>query len=201
MKKVLISQRRDPVDNRDEVRDGMDVRFASMVYDMGFLPIPLCSDLYNAEGYLEALQPDGILITGGNDIGEQPKRDMLEIRLLDYAKDQKIPVFGICRGTQIINHYLGGTTLPVNGHVATNHTLLGDWAERKGYLSVNSYHNFSITQESIAKELEILAFTEDGVIEALKHKELPWMGIMWHPERELSLQLIDKELLTQHLNN
>jgi gamma-glutamyl-gamma-aminobutyrate hydrolase PuuD len=200
MKKILISQRRDPVDNRDEVRDGMDVRFASLFYEMGFLPIPLCSELYNAEGYIEALKPDAILISGGNDIGEQPKRDMLETRLLDYAKDQNIPVFGICRGTQIINHYLGGTTRQVKGHVATNHVLVGDWAKRKGYSKVNSYHNFSITKDSIAKDLDALTFTEDGVVEAIKHKELPWMGIMWHPEREPSLVENDKKLIFEHLN-
>ena len=100
MKKILISQRRDPIEGRDEERDGMDVRIAKIFFDLDFLPIPLCSELYDAEGYIEAFTADAIFINSGNDIGEYPQRDQLETRLLDYAKAKQIPVFAICRGTQ-----------------------------------------------------------------------------------------------------
>ena len=186
MKSILISQRRDGVPNRNEERDGMDVRFASIFYELGFLPIPVCSELYDAVGYIEALKPDAILLSGGNDIGEQPKRDALEVKLLNYAKDNGIPVLGICRGTQIINQYLGGTLLPLSGHVASNHVLLGDWA---------------ITKDTISDKLKILAYTEDGSVEVIQHKYLPWYGIMWHPERETILQENDKKLLFDILNS
>lgn len=199
MKKILISQRRDSVPNREEVRDGLDVRFATIFFELGFLPIPLCSELCNADGYIEALEPDAILISGGNDIGEQPKRDILEARLLDYAKVYQIPVIGICRGTQIINQYCGGSQVPVIGHVAKNHVLLGGWAVENGYREVNSYHNFGITNDTIAKSLNVLAYTKDGVVEALEHESLPWLGIMWHPERERKLDSIDREVLISAL--
>lgn len=200
MKTLIISQRRDGVPSRDEERDGMDVRLAPIFYELGFLPIPLCSDLYDAEGYIEALKPDAILINSGNDIGEYPKRDKLEERLLDYAKEHKTPVLGICRGTQMINQYLGGTLTPIAGHVATRQQLLGEWAKNHGYTDVNSYHNFAITEETLGQDLYILATTADGVVKAIKHKSLPWLGIMWHPEREPSLPTTDKALLTKHLN-
>lgn len=201
MKSILISQRRDGVPNRNEERDGMDVRFASIFYELGFLPIPVCSELYDAVGYIEALKPDAILLSGGNDIGEQPKRDALEVKLLNYAKDNGIPVLGICRGTQIINQYLGGTLLPLSGHVASHHVLLGDWAKSNGYTSVNSFHNFAITKDTISDKLKILAYTEDGSVEVIQHKYLPWYGIMWHPERETILQENDKKLLFDILNS
>lgn len=200
MKTILISQRRDAVPNRNEERDGMDVKLAPIFYELGFIPIPLCSELYDAEGYIEALNPDALLISGGNDIGECLKRDKLEERLLNYAKEYKIPLLGICRGAQMINKYLGGTLIAVSGHVATRQTLRGEWAKNKGYEDVNSFHDYAITQDTIAQELDILATTTDGVVKAIQHKQLPWLGIMWHPEREFSLSITDKELLATHLN-
>lgn len=199
MKRILISQRRDPVPNRDEERDSMDVRIAKMVFDLGYLPIPLCSELFEAENYIEAFGADAVLLNSGNDIGEHPQRDQLEIRLLNYAKEQQLPVFAICRGTQMINHYCGGSLVPVTGHVATRHKLKGEWAKQQGYSDVNSYHDFAITKATLGANLEVLATTADGVIKAIKHKSYPWLGIMWHPEREPSMPEADKRLFIKAL--
>ncbi|MDS0900459.1 gamma-glutamyl-gamma-aminobutyrate hydrolase family protein [Morganella morganii] len=200
MKKILISQRRDHVSGIDEERDGIDVRTPKLLFDLGFLPIPLCSELYDAENYIEAFQADAIFISGGNDIGKYPKRDQLEMRLLDYAKVHNIAVFAICRGTQIINKYCGGSLVPVTGHVATRKLLEGEWAKKYGYTDVNSYHNFAITQQTLGEGLEILATTSDGVVKAIRHKNMPWLGVMWHPEREVNLLDTDKKLLVELLN-
>jgi len=199
MKRILISQRRDPVPNRDEERDSMDVRIAKMVFDLGYLPIPLCSELFEAENYIEALEADAILLNSGNDIGEHPQRDQLEIRLLNYAKEQQLPIFAICRGTQMINHYCGGSLVPVTGHVATRHKLKGEWAKKQGYSDVNSYHDFAITEATLGANLEVLATTADGVIKAIKHKTYPWLGIMWHPERESQIASQDLSVIQELL--
>jgi putative glutamine amidotransferase len=47
---------------------------------------------------------------------------------------------------------------------------------------VNSYHNYGI--KTATKELEVIAKTDDGIIEAVCHKKYPIYAIMWHPERE-----------------
>ena len=46
--------------------------------------------------------------------------------------------------------------------------------------------------------LEILANCSDGVVEAVKHKELPFIGIMWHPERENLFSNFDIQLIGEH---
>lgn len=200
MKWILISQRRDTIAGRDEARDGLDVRWAKILFDLGFLPIPVCSELAGEGSYLAELKPDGILLSGGNDLGEASKRDQLETQLLDYAKANKLPVLGVCRGMQIFNHYLGGRLVKVTGHVATQHPLEGDWAKQQGYQQVNSYHNQAIIQATLAPILEVLATATDGVIEAVKHSSLPWLGVMWHPERDTNLHPADEKLIANHFN-
>lgn len=199
MKKILITQRRDKVDKTNETRDALDVRWAKILFNLGFMPLPVCSELAGSAEYLEQLQPDGILLSGGNDIGTAPKRDQLEVQLLDYAKNNNLPVLGVCRGMQMINNFFGGSLAQVEGHVSMRHLLEGNWAEKQGYKQVNSYHNQAVRLETLASSLESLA-TTDGVIEAVRHTTLPWLGIMWHPEREETLSNEDKNLLAKHFN-
>jgi putative glutamine amidotransferase len=96
---------------------------------------------------------------------------------------------------QMLNHYLGGGLVRVNGHVATQHLLEGDWARQQGYELVNSYHKQAITSQTVAQSLEVLAMAADGAVEAVKHSTLPWLGIMWHPEREAVVSKSDQELI------
>lgn len=200
MKKILVSQRRDAIAGRDEERDATDVRIGKMLFDLGFLPIFLCSAITDLEAYISALQPDGILLGSGNDIGEYTARDQLESYLLDYASQHQLPVLAICRGTQMLNHYLGGDLIPVTGQVATKVKIVGKLAENYDYTEVNSYHNFAINPQSLPQELKIVATTENGIVKAIKHKSLPWLGIMWHPEREPSLPKQDQRLIQDIFN-
>ena len=200
MKRILISQRRDMVANRNETRDCLDVRWAKILFDLNLLPILVCSELAEETGYIEQLQPDGILLTGGNDLGSAPKRDELERQLLEYAIDNNLPVLGVCRGMQFINSYLGGGLSLVEGHVATYSKLQGEWSQKNGFIEVNSFHNEAIIEETIAEQLIPLAISSDGVIKAATHNHLPWLGIMWHPERENVLTKADKQLIATHFN-
>lgn len=201
MKRILISQRRDKVKSRNESRDALDVRWAKILFELGLLPIPVCSELADKENYIELLQPDGILLSGGNDITNEPKRDLIESQLLDYAYRNTLPVLGVCRGMQMLNHYLSGSLVSIDHHVATRHPLQGEWADRHNYKTVNSYHNQGIYTDTLGNNLTPLATAPDQVIEAIKHDHLPWYGIMWHPEREATLNLADLALIKRIFEN
>ncbi|BBP43109.1 gamma-glutamyl-gamma-aminobutyrate hydrolase family protein [Thiosulfativibrio zosterae] len=198
MKRIGISQRRDDVPNRNETRDSLDVIWSSLLWRLNIIPIPLCSEIQDHLSYLAALNLDGFILSGGNDIGESPKRDHLENSILDYSKAKNLPVLGVCRGMQYINFYQGGSLINIGGHVATQHSkLVGGWVSQNSINYVNSFHNYAVTDQTIGEQLEPLAHTEDGVVEALQHKHHPWLGIMWHPERE-PYQTSNDRLIQQH---
>ena len=207
MKRIAVSQRVDAVPGRDERRDALDIRLGRLLWTLGLLPIPLCSGVVaepvaegrpgNAAEYLAALNPDGILLSGGNDLGEAPGRDRLERAALAYAREHGIPVLGICRGLQIINGDEGGTLAALDGHVAVRHGIFGPLAGTAGRM-VNSYHNHGVLPDGLAPTLEPLAWSEDGAVEALGHRDRPWLAIMWHPERDHPTAAADCELIRNH---
>jgi putative glutamine amidotransferase len=161
---------------------------------------------------------DGLLLTGGNDLdpgtyksphtsrarGVSPRRDKQELQLLEWALADDKPVFGICRGMQLINVALGGSLhqdISVDLPAAHNHEVS---VERKNFhhlahklkinpssrlaeilgtdvVATNALHHQAIDQ--LGDGLVATAHAEDGVIEAI---ELPGkhfvIGVQSHPE-------------------
>lgn len=138
--------------------------------------------------YCQGWGIDRLIFSGGNDIGASPLRDATELSLLTWSEQQKIPVLGICRGMQLMAHRAGIGLSPVKGHVATRHALHGTRDD-----IVNSFHNLCLVESP--EGYEVLAQSEDGCIEAIRHIILPWEGWMWHPERETAFASRDIERL------
>ncbi len=200
-KRIAISQRYDQVPGRDEWRNALDAKWIELLESIGFLPILLPSHLSDVGGYLRDLAIDGLILSGGNDIGTALPRDYIETEALAYADEKNIPVLGICRGMQFLCKSKGGNLQPCEGHVARYHKLQGEWAQENGFIEVNSYHNKAIFKDSIPACFDILATTVDDVVEACRHKEKPWLGIMWHPEREYPFRHVDFTLIKHHFYN
>ncbi len=100
-----------------------------------------------------------------------------------------IPILGVCLGHQAINEVFGGRTvrapLPVHGkRHRIFHRGQGVFQGLPSPLWGARYH--SLAADLISAELEITAWTEDGVIMGLSHKEYPLHGVQFHPESFLT---------------
>ena len=127
MKKIIVSQRIDYLKSRDEIRDSIDQNLIYFLQKLECLSIPIPNFKINTgimtSNFLKSIKPDGIVLSGGNNISQYPDRDELEFNLIEYAIKYKIPLIGICRGMQIINHYFEGSLIKINNHVNVNHKV------------------------------------------------------------------------------
>ena len=157
---------------------------------------------------------DGVIISGGFDVdpvfyGENPhpalgetypRRDRFELKVIEVALKLNKPIFGICRGLQILNTYFGGTLWQDNqlaGSTMYKHTQSTTYRQETHSVSidknsflatilgenamVNSYHHQSIQQ--LGKGLRKIAWANDGIVEAIQADEHDCVfGVQWHPE-------------------
>ena len=205
MKIIAISQRIKKIVEYNEIRDQLDNRLNFFVIKAGYLPVPIpnflgCEKKKNKclLNWLKKINPGGIILSGGEDIGVYKSRDKNEARIIKWSLTKKIPVLGICRGMQVINKFFGGTKVRINNHAGTRHKIYGNYCKSRD--TVNSFHNWGFKLENLAGELKTNTLAKDKTIESFKHKKFKIYGIMWHPERERFFRKDDLSLM-QHIFN
>ena len=196
MKRVVYTQRVEFIESYGERRDCADQRIAKYIKECGYIPVPIPNIPDIVEEFVEEIKPDGIVLVGGNSLvkygGTAPERDATDRLLLDIAVKCSIPLYGFCRGMQSILDYFGNKLITVSGHVAVMHDICGEEVSSQ----VNSYHNEACV-DLMNTDLIVLMKAKDGVIEKIKHKNLPIVGTMWHPERYKIFRSCDIELLKE----
>jgi putative glutamine amidotransferase len=159
----------------------------------------------------------GLVLSGGEDVhpsryGEDPSpalgdveplRDEMEFAAVAAAVAREMPIFGICRGLQVLNVFFGGTLYQ---DIATDrpgellaHQQSQPWNERshsahvmpdsllhrtvsEDCLYINSFHHQAV--KHLAPGLRVVARADDGLVEAIERPDYPWLlGVQWHPER------------------
>lgn len=206
--------------NIDTQTSRLHEAYIHSVLDAGGIPflIPAVDDFDALREIVEHL--DGLLLSGGSDIdgryfGEPTlegltevdhERDTYDFLLLKIAADRQLPIFGICRGMQVINVAYGGDLwqdLPSQfSDKSINHNILTDrekavhnvHIEKDSVLSeifgaddigVNSRHHQAVRK--IAPGFKVTATATDGVVEAIEaYPERRILGVQWHPENMAS---------------
>jgi putative glutamine amidotransferase len=220
--------------------------FTSFLSSLGcravsFLPTaPTYLPGYSVEGVGEGVEVeewggkiDGVLLQGGNDLdprlyGEemrgsvdpQPFRDGFELKVIEYALKYGIPIFGVCRGFQLLNVALGGALIQhLEAPFGQTHRLL-EGAEGSvvdnvslgtvlhkveitegGVLSdilavdsitVNSVHHQSVKR--VGSQLRLEGVAPDGIIEAVSDRAKKILAVQWHPEYDFTQPQFAKPL-------
>jgi putative glutamine amidotransferase len=198
--------------HEDRFFEALDRAFVSAVIRAGGLPfvLPVLAP-EEASSVLACL--DGILFSGGGDIdparyaatpsptaqGIEPERDAYEIALARAGLDLGLPMFGICRGSQVLNVALGGTLVQHLPDVSDQqHCAKEQWAEAVhtvrvlaesrlrtvvglDVVGVNSLHHQAVSD--VGGGLRAVAWAEDGTIEAVEGLGLSRvLAVQWHPE-------------------
>lgn len=133
------------------------------------------------------LKPEKILISPGPGT---PDDAGISLGVIErFAK--KIPILGVCLGHQAIGQHFGGKVIrapePVHGKpVEVSHdgkTIFQGLAET---FNAGRYHSLIVERESLPECLEISAESPDGLIMAMRHKNLKVEGVQFHPESILT---------------
>ncbi len=194
---------------RSQTESTVILEYTDAVHAAGAVPfiLPATTD---AECIAAALdRVDMLMFCGGEDVEPvryggtnheklgsiNPRRDAWEFAVADEAIRRRMPLFGICRGCQVLNVRFGGTLwqdLPSEKPDAMIHGIKDEHGisiEPGTYLhamlgadsaSVNSRHHQAV--KDLAKGFKVAARAPDGVIEAFESADYPVLCVQFHPE-------------------
>jgi anthranilate synthase component 2 len=116
-----------------------------------------------------------------------PDRAGICLDVVALAAERRVPLLGVCLGHQTIGQSFGGKVVrapvPMHGKVsAVRHDGDGLFHGLPNPLSVTRYHSLIVDRPSLPDCLTVTAETDDGIIMALSHRNLPIHGVQFHPE-------------------
>jgi anthranilate synthase/aminodeoxychorismate synthase-like glutamine amidotransferase len=145
-----------------------------------------------------ALAPDRIVISPGPGTPDQAG---ITLDLIRRAAG-RIPLLGVCLGHQALGQAFGGTVLraPKLMHGKTSqihHDGRSVFAGLPVPFTATRYHSLVVSRETVPESLEVSAWTDDGIVMGLRHREHALEGVQFHPESILTT--VGKDLLRNFL--
>lgn len=136
---------------------------------------------------VRGLMPEAIVLSPGPCTPQQAGCSLQVVRELHA----ELPILGVCLGHQAIAEALGGRIIrarePVHGRSSPiHHDGRGVFAGLPQPIVGCRYHSLVVEETSLPACLEISARTDDGTIMALRHRQLPVVGLQFHPESILT---------------
>jgi anthranilate synthase component 2 len=135
---------------------------------------------------LLARGPEGIVLSPGPG---RPEDAGVCLELL--RKRPQVPLLGVCLGHQALGVAFGATVdrAPRLMHGKTSpvrHEDLGIFAGLPNPFEATRYHSLEVKEGTLPAELEPLAWADDGTLMGMRHRELPYWGVQFHPESVLT---------------
>ena len=143
-----------------------------------------------------------IILSPGPGVAEDYPGIFQLLRLL-CSQERPIPVLGICLGHQIISAFFGGHLYNLDGVIHGQpheiNVVAGDllFNGLPQSFTAGLYHSWAV-EKPLPPALEVIAESDSGTIMGVRHRELPFRGIQFHPESFISEY--GKELLVNFLN-
>jgi anthranilate synthase component II len=135
---------------------------------------------------VRALQPDAIVISPGPSL---PEKAGISVDLI-RAVGSEIPILGVCLGHQAIGVAYGARVVrvdPVHGKRSTVfHSGRGSFRDLPSPIQAARYHSLAIERASLPAELEVTAWSPDGLLMGVAHRSHPVEGFQFHPESILT---------------
>ncbi|MGK5627545.1 aminodeoxychorismate/anthranilate synthase component II [Streptomyces sp. URMC 123] len=149
-----------------------------------------CEVLRNDEVELRHAQDgfDGVLLSPGPGT---PEEAGVCVDMVRHCASTGVPVFGVCLGLQSIAVAYGGVVgrAPELLHGKTSLVSHADEGVFQGLptpLTATRYHSLAVERDTVPAELEITAWTDNGLVMGLRHRDLPVEGVQFHPESVLT---------------
>jgi anthranilate synthase/aminodeoxychorismate synthase-like glutamine amidotransferase len=141
---------------------------------------------------IERLAPSGIVVSPGPSTPLHAGISCDAIR----AFGPRLPVLGVCLGHQCIGHVYGGRVVQapqiMHGKASEiRHCGAGVMAGLPDPFSAIRYHSLMVAREGLPDCLEVTAWTADGTVMGLRHREYPVEGVQFHPESFMTARGLD----------
>ncbi|HEX3298544.1 MAG TPA: aminodeoxychorismate/anthranilate synthase component II [Actinomycetota bacterium] len=165
--------------------DSFTYNLVQLIESLGRSTVVVKSDEKQASE-LVAMKPDAVVLSPG----PGHPRDVATFTGLLEVLPRSTPVLGVCLGHQAIGLELGGTvdrTTPMHGKASfVYHEGRGIFEGIANPFEAARYHSLVVERDDLPEQLELTAWTEDGLVMATQHRELPRFGVQFHPESILT---------------